>query len=234
VDIKEQDILGDAIGRHWYYRAKAAAMTRLLAGHPVRSVLDVGAGVGFFSRLLLEQGAREAVCVDPAYEHEHDEMHAGRPIHFRHAVTSSAADTVLLMDVLEHVDDDVALLGTYAALAPPGTRFLISVPAFQFMWSAHDVFLEHRRRYTLTRLEEVACRAGLRPVIGCYYYGLALPLAAAARLLQRKPDITPRSDLRVHSPLVNGALWALCRVELPFFNYNRLAGLTVFCLAEKN
>ncbi|MEJ0047979.1 MAG: hypothetical protein WDN04_19050 [Rhodospirillales bacterium] len=74
------------------------------------------------------------------------------------------------------------------------------MPAFQFMWSAHDVFLEHRRRYTLNRLEEVVRRAGLRPVVGCYYYGLTLPLAAAARLLQRDRDLKPRSDLRVHSP----------------------------------
>ncbi len=233
MDIKEQDILGDAIDQHWYYRAKAAAMTRLLAGRPVGGVLDVGAGVGFFSRRLLDQGAREAVCVDPAYEHEHDEVHAGRPIRFVHGVNSTAADTVLLMDVLEHVDDDVALLGGYAALAPVGARFLISVPAFQFMWSAHDVFLEHRRRYTLNRLEEVVRRAGLRPVVGCYYYGLTLPLAAAARLLQRDRDLKPRSDLRVHSPAVNATLWTLCRLELPFFKYNRLAGLTVFCLAEK-
>ncbi|MEJ0047980.1 MAG: class I SAM-dependent methyltransferase [Rhodospirillales bacterium] len=65
-------------------------------------MLDVGAGVGFFSRRLLDQGAREAVCVDPAYEHEHDEVHAGRPIRFVHGVNSTAADTVLLMDVLEH------------------------------------------------------------------------------------------------------------------------------------
>jgi Methyltransferase domain len=233
VDIKEQDILGDAIGHHWYYRAKAAAMTRLLAGYEVRNVLDVGAGVGFFSRKLLEQGAREAVCVDPAYDHEHDEMHTGKPIFFVHAVTTSTADTVLLMDVLEHVDDDVGLLASYTALVPLGTRMLISVPAFQFMWSAHDVFLEHRRRYTLTMLESVVRNAGLRPVTGCYYYGLALPLAAARRMMQRGTATEPRSDLRVHSPLMNGALWALCRAELPFFKQNRLAGLTVFCLAEK-
>jgi SAM-dependent methyltransferase len=233
VDIKEQDILGDAIGHHWYYRAKAAAMTRLLSARPVGSVLDVGAGVGFFSRLLLEQGAREAVCVDPAYEREYDEVHAGKPIRFVHGVGSSTADTVLLMDVLEHVDDDIGLLASYGALVPLGARLLISVPAFQFMWSAHDVFLEHRRRYTHSRLEEVVCAAGLVPVVGCYYYGLALPLAAAVRLLQRKSDATPRSDLRVHAPVVNSALWALCRVELPFFKYNRMAGLTVFCLAEK-
>ena len=55
---------------------------------------------------------------------------------------------ILLMDVLEHVDDDVGLLRAYAEPARPGTRFIVSVPAFSWLWSAHDEFLEHRRRYT--------------------------------------------------------------------------------------
>jgi SAM-dependent methyltransferase len=236
MDLKEQDILGDRIGSHWYYRAKAAAMQRLLAGRPVRRVLDVGAGVGFFARLLLEQGAEAAVCVDPAYDRQRQEQHCGKPIEFVHAITSSDADTVLLMDVLEHVDDDVGLLAEYAALAPPGARFLISVPAFQFMWSGHDVFLEHRRRYTLAGLEGVVRAAGLRPVVGCYYYGVALPIAAVLRLSERifggRQDGSS-SGLRVHLALVNAVLWGMCRLELGFFQQNKVAGLTVFCLAEK-
>jgi len=149
MDVKEQDILGDLINHHWYYRAKGAAMTRLLAGAPVRHVLDVGAGSGVFSRLLLDQGAIEATCVDPAYPSEHTEMQGGKPIRFVHVAANSDADTVLLMDVLEHVDDDTGLLREYVQNAAPGTRFLITVPAFMWMWSGHDVFLEHRRRYTL-------------------------------------------------------------------------------------
>jgi SAM-dependent methyltransferase len=236
MDIKEQDILGDRIGNHWYYRAKAAAMQHLLAGHAVRNVLDVGAGVGFFSRVLLENGAQQATCVDPAYERTYTATHAGKPIHFVHNVTETTADTMLLMDVLEHVDDDIALLAEYANLAAPGARILITVPAFQFMWSGHDVFLEHRRRYTLAGLERVVRATGLRPITGCYYYALTLPLAAATRLAQRAlgaDQATPRSDLRVHSPLVNAALFTLCRLELPWFRANKVAGLSVCFLAEK-
>jgi SAM-dependent methyltransferase len=236
MDIKEQDILGDRIGQHWYYRAKGAAMRRLLGAAPLRHVLDVGAGSGVFSRLLLEHGAGAATCVDPGYAAESEEIHAGRPIRFVRNVGPGDYDLLLLMDVLEHVDDDVGLLREYADRAPAGARFLITVPAFQWLWSGHDLFLEHRRRYTLQQTEGVVARAGLTVVHGCYYYGFLLPLAAGRRLAGRLAGASrhvAKSDLQLHSPLVNTALGAVCAAELGVFTANRVAGLTVLCLARK-
>jgi hypothetical protein len=198
----------------------------------VRHVLDVGAGSGVFSRLLLDHSAAEATCVDPGYPREYEELHAGKPIRFVHGVTQSDADTVLMMDVLEHVDDDAGLLRLYAGSTPAGTRFLITVPAFQWMWSGHDVFLEHRRRYTLKQVEDVVRRAGLVPLHACYYYALPLPLAAIRRLSARG-DKTAKSDLQMHTPAVNATLSAVCALERSFFKANRIAGLTVFCLAAR-
>jgi SAM-dependent methyltransferase len=236
MDIKEQDILGDNVAGHWYYRAKGAAMRKLVGPAAPNHVLDVGAGSGFFSRMLLERGAAEATCVDPGYAEEQTETHAGRPIHFLRSVGAGDYDLLLLMDVLEHVDDDVGLLREYSDLAPAGARFLVSVPAFNWLWSGHDVFLEHRRRYTLPEAENVVARAGLNLVHGCYYYGLLLPLAAGSRLVGRLssgPKGAAKSDLRVHAPITNAALGAVCAAELSVFRANRLAGLSVFCLAEK-
>ena len=234
MDVKEQDILGDTIDANWYYRAKGAAMTRLLAARRVRHVLDVGAGSGIFARRLLDQGAETATCVDPAYPREYTESHNGKPIHFTHAAATHDADTVLLMDVLEHVDDDTALLREYAQAAGPGTRFLITVPAFMWMWSGHDVFLEHRRRYTLAQLERVVRDAGLVVDTGCYFYGLTLPLAALRRRVLRLlngPSV--KSDLTRPSTLTNAILHAICAVELRFFMANRMGGLTAVCLAHR-
>ena len=236
MDIKEQHILGDAIGRHWYYRAKGSAMRRLVGSGPFRHVLDVGAGSGFFSRLLLEHGAGEATCVDPGYAVESQTVHAGHTLQFVQGIRAFDGDLVLMMDVLEHVDDDTGLLREYADKSRPGTRFLISVPAFMWMWSGHDVFLEHRRRYTLTGLDAVVRAAGLSPLHLCYFYGLSLPLAAVQRGLQRLRHggkIVAECQLKPHSAAVNAALDALCRLETGFFQHNTLAGLTVFCLAEK-
>lgn len=237
MDLKETDILGDKIAHHWYYRSKAKAISRLLAETKPSTILDVGAGSGFFSRYLLGGSfAKEAWCVDISYGGDSDASEAGKPIHFRRSVNTVDADLVLLMDVLEHVDDDIGLLMDYASKVPRGARFLISVPAFQFLWSGHDVFLEHKRRYRLNQIEDVVERAGLTVNCGTYYFGAVFPLAATIRLIDNwigKGSHKAHSQLSQHHPLVNGALAALCHAELPLITHNRLVGLSAFCLAER-
>lgn len=236
MDLKETDILGADIEHHWYYSSKAKAMTRLLEGAAPTRILDVGAGSGFFSRhLLAHTTAKDAWCVDICYEADSDESETGKAVHYRRSVDAIDADLVLLMDVLEHVDDDVSLLKEYVDKVPRGSRFLITVPAFKFLWSGHDDFLEHKRRYTLKQLEEAVRNAGLEVKHGAYYFGMVFPIAATLRLAQKaNSDGKPtRSQLTRHHPIVNAALKSLCNVELRFMKFNRVAGLTVFCLAEK-
>jgi len=237
VDLKEEQILGDQIGSHWYYRAKAAALLRDLRGQPPREVLDVGAGSGFFSRSLLKQtSAQRATCVDIGYHQEKNETWCGKPIAFRREIAGSQADLVLAMDVIEHVENDAALISAYCDLVAPGTRFIISVPAFNFLWSAHDVFLEHYRRYTLHTLETAMRRSGLVVDWSHYYYAAVFPIAAGLRLLERLKGPhsgAPRSQLRKHHTIVNGLFSALLAAERPVMAANRLFGLTAFAGGHK-
>jgi len=232
--VKESQILGDQVGSHWYYRAKAAALLRTLGGEPFRGILDVGAGSGFFSRyLLLHTTATHAVCVDTAYKTESDSLCGGKPLAFRRKIETCDADVVLLMDVLEHADDEAVLLRPYVEAVNPGTRFVITVPAFQFLWSSHDIFLEHRRRYTIRQLVATLeqCRLGLDT--SHYYFAAVFPLATALRLLERirRPaKSAPKSQLRRELWLVNSALAAACALERPFMRHNQMFGLSVFAV----
>jgi SAM-dependent methyltransferase len=233
MDLKEEDILGTGIGRHWYYRSKAAALRRMVGGLAPRRILDVGAGSGFFSRqLLAEAGAQSALCVDIGYASDRDDSEGGKPVLYRRDTGPTDCDLVLMMDVLEHVDDDRSLLRHYAAKVPAGAHFLVTVPAFRFLWSGHDVFLEHKRRYRLGEIETAMRDAGLQVVRGAYYFGFVFPLAAAVRVATRgAPE--PKSSLRSHGALTNGILTAVCAAELPLLPINRLAGLSAFVLARK-
>ena len=225
MDLKEEQVLGEAIHRHWYYLAKA----RLLAASVGRvgTVLDVGAGSGFFSRWLLRNGlAQKAICVDPFYESERDEVEAGRPIQFRRSIETGEADLLLMMDVLEHVEDDRALLGQYLPHLRPGGRCFVTVPAFKFLWSAHDDFLEHKRRYTLAEAERLAHDVGAQDVRGHYYYGAVFPIAAGVRLMRRGRP-AEGSDLQKHSAPVNAVLSGMCGIEQLVMRWNRLAGLSI-------
>ena len=237
MDIKEAGLIKGRIADHWYYRAKLAALYRLVSDLRPTSILDVGAGVGFFSySLLAATSAGAALCVDSAYVEERDETQSGKHLHFRRSIERSDADLVLLMDVIEHVADDAALLREYVAKVRSGTRFIISAPAFMALWSGHDVFLEHVRRYTLSGVENVVRASGLTVELGCYFYAPLLPLAAVSRgldRLRRRDRVPARSQMREFSPVLNTALWSVCRAELPVFKANRLAGLTVFVRAVK-
>lgn len=241
MDLKESGILGPQVETHWYYTSKACALGRMLANLSFRRVLDIGAGSGYFSQYLLRNSAAEsACCVDPNYAVERDERSNGKELLFRKSSGSVDADLVLLMDVLEHVADDHALLAEYVAKAPSGSLFFISVPAFAMLWSGHDVFLGHYRRYTLTQLETVVKKSGLQILQGNYYFLAVFPAAASLRLLQRlvgngqpRHDQEGKSQLTRHGPLMNNFLRWLCRLELPVMRLNRLAGLSVFCLARK-
>jgi 2-polyprenyl-3-methyl-5-hydroxy-6-metoxy-1,4-benzoquinol methylase len=233
MDLKEEDILGADIAQHWYYRSKAAALRRAVATLNPQRLLDVGAGSGFFSRhLLSEGGAQSALCVDIGYVRDRDDQIAGKPVLYRRDCGATDCDLVLMMDVLEHVDDDRGLVRHYAAKVPSGAHFLVTVPAFRFLWSGHDVFLEHKRRYRLSEIEATMHDAGLTIVKGAYYFGLVFPLAAAVRLAARG-EVEPKSSLKKHGALTNGVLTAICAAELPLFPVNRLAGLSAFVLAQK-
>lgn len=233
MDLKEEAVLGADIGRHWYYHSKAAALRRMVGHLNAKRILDVGAGSGFFSRnLIAETAAQSALCVDIGYPADRDDQVAGKPVLYRRDTGPTDCDLVLMMDVLEHVDDDRGLLRHYAAKVPSGACFLVTVPAFRFLWSGHDVFLEHKRRYRLGEIEAAIRDAGLQVVRGAYYFGLVFPLAAAVRLVERNTT-EPASSLKKHGALTNSLLSAVCAAEVPLFPLNRLAGLSAFVLARK-
>jgi SAM-dependent methyltransferase len=237
MDIKEIDILGDDLHRHWYYISKGRALKSFLQPHHPRSILDVGAGSGIFSKILLRSTrAESAVCVDIGYDEERSEVYHHKRIEFKRSIDRSDADLALFMDVIEHVDDDVGLLRTYAEILAPGALVLITVPAFPFLFSGHDLFLEHKRRYTLPSLESTVRRAGLEVINSKYFFGLLFPVAAVQRLLNRiflkSNHIEPKSALKKHTPLVNSILITINNLELLAFPYNRFVGLTIFCLTR--
>lgn len=232
-DVKEETILGPAIARHWYYVSKSEALIKLIRG-PYNTLLDVGAGSGFFAKTLMTHGVvSQATCVDPGYsEPVRTETVDGRQVDFVQQVGHLETDLVLMMDVLEHVDDDKALICEYMAKVPSGTLFIFSVPAFMALWSQHDVFLEHKRRYTLRQLEMVVASSGLKVTKGCYYFAVILPLVTIVRRLANRQRYSS-SSLKIHATFTNFLLRAACGLELGFYRLNRWGGLTAFCVAIK-
>lgn len=214
-------------------------MRHYLGNYKTKAVLDVGAGSGVFAKQLLDHDICEsAICVDPNYEKEWEEKHNSKSIYFRKNVESNPQTLILMMDVLEHVEDDIGLLRLYAEKMPADARILITVPAFQFVWSKHDTFLEHFRRYTIKSLNQSIKQAGLRPIKCNYFFGTLFPAVAIARLSSKwlrrnKPEVI-KSDLKILPEWINTILIFIHSIETHIlFRFNKAFGLSVFCLCEK-
>lgn len=237
MDLKEEARLGSAIDTHWYYLSKARMMAdhvrKLTGGKPVKRVMDVGAGAGWFSRWMLREGlAESALCIDPGYENDRDEMEAGRKLLFRRELRGEDADLVLMMDVLEHVEDDVGLLSTYLDAVSVDTPIFITVPAFEMLWSAHDVYLEHHRRYTLKQLVQTIRSAEAEPLESHYFFGAIFPGVALVRLATRGRDPT-RSDMDRTPGPVNALLKGVCSAERLVMRANRVAGVSAVAVCRR-
>lgn len=198
-------------GRHPWELARIEVVARLLKEHIPAittqkiTVLDVGCGDTY----LIEQLATKLplasfVAVDTAFTEEMLANYTARfaeaniPIRVFQSLDSAAAslpapaDVVLLLDVIEHISDDISFL-RYLQSSPcisADTRFFITVPAFQALFSAHDVFLKHYRRYTNESLQAAVTRSNLRVVEKGYFFAsLLLPRLVQVLLEKRtKPD----------------------------------------------
>lgn len=237
MDLKEIEILDFEAEGHWYYDSKALALQNFLGPRKLQSVLDIGSGSSFFPKYLLDHSAiKNATCVDISYPKNFDELWHGKSISYRNSIESTHCDLVLLMDVLEHVDDDLGLLSKYIAMAPLDSVFVVTVPAFQFMWSGHDEFLGHKRRYTLGEVNALFKKAGLEMHSSGYFFALIFPLALFSRFLAKwlKPKSqNTHSQLKRHHRAVNFLLKMVCKTELWAIGKNKLFGLSVFAIGTK-
>ena len=188
--------------RHPWETARAEAIRSLVARLDLKqpSVLDVGCGDGFLIGTLRQQfGLREAVAQDVHLTPELLEELAQPGVEFvqeLHQIAGRRFQLVLLLDVLEHVSDPAALLTQlWQAHLAPGGWMLLTVPAFQALFSRHDRALKHEKRYSRTELAVLARSAGLQVHDSGYLFSsLLLPRTLSKlreRLLPTAVDPTP-------------------------------------------
>lgn len=194
---------------HWWYVARRRILHDLIARDvplPENArILEIGCGTGHNFDMLRAFGRLDAIEVDAEARalasRRLGQAVASAPLPELSGIPDRAYHLIALLDVLEQVDDDRAALASIAAKLAAGGRILVTVPAYAWMWSAHDVVHHHKRRYSKRGLRRVIEAAGLKAERIGYFNSLLFPLAAAVRLagkLRRKDE---SDDKMPHAPL---------------------------------
>ncbi|MEO1676886.1 MAG: class I SAM-dependent methyltransferase [Pseudomonadota bacterium] len=198
---------------HWWFAGRrqivADVLRRIVGLKPGARILEAGAGTGGNLAMLREFGAVDAFEYDAAAralacDKTGVRVEAGAlpdAVPFE----DGGYDAVLLLDVLEHVEQDAEALAVLGRRLGPDGRLVVTVPAFPLLWSAHDVRHHHFRRYTRATLTDAARAAGLSVERSFYFNGFLLPVAVGLRKLKAWLGRESPDDL-MPGPTLNGAL----------------------------
>jgi SAM-dependent methyltransferase len=201
-------------GRHWWYQGRRRVLERVLErlGLPEHArILDAGCGSGRNMVELARYGVVTGVelsgtSVELARERGAGEVLEGSVMNM--PFDEGAFDLTVSLDVIEHLQDDVGALRELRRVTKPGGALLVTVPAYQWLWSGHDVINHHHRRYSRRTLLAAAESGGWRLESSTHFNSLLLPAAILLRALERfKPSTTKSSlDLWIPPAPLNWAL----------------------------
>jgi SAM-dependent methyltransferase len=192
--------------RHWWYRGRRTVLDRTIGAlrlPPNARILDAGCGSGRNMVELARFGAVTGIeladaSITVAQQRGAGEVVPGSILEMPFA--DDSFDFAVSLDVIEHLQDDLAALRELRRTIAPGGSLLITVPAYQWLWSGHDEINHHHRRYTRRSLKRVAEQAGWKQARTTYFNSLLLPVAVILRLLDRVNTKTSESSLDLWIP----------------------------------
>ena len=222
------------IERSWWYFGRMEAIKQALRAthfHAGVRVLDIGTGFGGMFRLLSRYGTVDGI--EPDKEARVESSTKGYSNFFESDIEvlnrGMQYDLIGAFDVIEHTRDDFAFLSNLYKATQPGGVIIGTVPAFQWLWSEHDVSHHHYRRYTITSIKKVFVDVGYEVIYTRYWNVLLFPFVLLLRLFGKSGE----SGLYPHkaiSMVLRIILWLEARVvrflPIPF-------GLSIVVVGRK-
>ena len=214
------DRMAELDSRHWWFVARRRILSDLIAREvPLPNharILEIGCGTGHNFEMLGRFGHVDALEIDDGAR-ALASSRLGRevgtaPLPELTGIPDDAYHLIALLDVLEHIEEDRASLASIKRKLAPGGRILLTVPANEWMWSAHDAAHHHHRRYSKAALRSVIASAGLRIETMSYFNTLLFPVAAAARVAGKLMRKTKSDDALPAAP-VNALLGTIFGLE---------------------
>jgi SAM-dependent methyltransferase len=219
--------------RSFWFRGRNDLITRIVAQYAGASqrILEIGCGTGYVLNAIAETVPDAELVGSEIYVNAlglASQRLNGRAellqMDARHLPYREEFDLVCAFDVIEHIDDDMAVIAEMSKAAKANGAIMITVPQHPFLWSAVDEVSGHKRRYRRNELADKCRAAGLEVVVNSSFVSALLPLMAMARL-SRTPKQGPYAKDLVPPGFVNSLFestlnmesWLIARgVRFPF------------------
>jgi SAM-dependent methyltransferase len=192
--------------RHWWYRGRRRVLEKVIDALPLPApgrILDAGCGSGRNMVELARRGTVTGIELSEASARLARERDVGEVVTDSVVEMPFADDSfemALCLDVIEHLEDDIAALRELRRVVVPGGALLVTVPAYQWLWSGHDEVNHHHRRYTASSLERAAAQAGWTQLRSTHFNSLLLPAAILLRVMERFSRKPTESSLDLWVP----------------------------------
>jgi len=204
---------------------------------PTLNILDVGCGTGANLEMLAEFGEAEGVDVSAealtfCQARGLTSVKQGQAEALPYDANSF--DLVTGLDVVEHLDDDLAGLKEMRRVLRRDGRALLFVPAFMFLWGVQDDVSNHRRRYTLKELNRVVREAGFEVERATFVNLSFFAPILLGRLFMRVTRLRPESENNIAIGFLNGVLGKVLGAEsVPLRYLNFPFGVSIICVARR-
>ncbi len=227
---QEIEKLGRLEDRHWWYAERRWLIAKALTTRQQRGrALDVGAAAGGNTRVMRAAGYE---CLALEYSVAGAALAQGRGLTVARGdatalpIADGQLGLAVAFDVLEHIEDDQRATAELFRCLAPGGLLLVAVPADMRLWSAHDVAVDHVRRYERAQLLALVSGAGFQDVTIRSWNVLLRPVVAMKR------RSSTGSDLDEPSGPLNLALRAVVVAER-YLPVGRLPGVSLLLTARK-
>jgi SAM-dependent methyltransferase len=226
-DTDSFEFLKKVESRHFWFKSRNTLIAWLVSRHAPRAqrVMEIGCGTGFVLNALKDALPQAVICGSELHSKglviarsRHGASVELIQMDARQTGLTNAVDLVGAFDVLEHIEEDEAVLTECARTLRPGGILIATVPQHRFMWSAQDEIAHHVRRYGRGELARKAESAGLETLYESSFVTLAFPLMAASRLLRGRgggaQDDRSKVEAEFRLPAAaNGVMLALQTAE---------------------
>jgi SAM-dependent methyltransferase len=230
---------------HWWFVGRRAILETFLKGivdkfrtpQSAVRILDVGCGTGANLEMLSQFGTAEGVDVsDDALEFCRKKgLKVNKGLAEKLPYPDESFDITTALDVVEHLDDDIAGLTEMHRVTKQGGHALIFVPAFMWLWGVQDDISNHRIRYTKKQIVERLGQAGFSVERATYANFTFFAPILGGRTLMRLTGIKPESENNVNISALNGLFGKIFSAERFWLrNFDFPFGVSIVIIARKN